>query len=92
MKTVKEMKPGVKYPGYGFINDYNEFQFTPSEVGSRAGQKKLVKEGTDYSVYTTKRKVLIHFNIDRRLSKLERISQMFRLVDNIVKIFKEYEI
>ena len=92
MKTSKEMKPGVRYPGYGFINEYNEFQFTPSEVGSRVGQKKLLKEGRDFTVHTTKKKVIFHCTIDRGLSLNNRIKKAIELLNELINIFREYEI
>ena len=86
------MKPGVRYPGYGFINEYNEFQFTPSEVGSRQGQKKLLKEGKEFTVHTTKNKIIFHCTIDKSLSRNERIKKAMTLLNELIKIFREYEI
>lgn len=92
MKTTKELKPGVRYPGYGFLNEYGEFQFQPSEVGSRQGQKKLLKEGRDFTVHTTKKKIIFYCTIERKLSLMERVKKAMSLLDELIKIFREYEI
>ena len=91
MKTVKEMKPGVKYPGYGFINEYNEFQFTPSEVGSQKGRKLLVKEDKNYSVYKTTKYILFHCKIERRLNVANRLNEIISLMNKFISIVREYE-
>ena len=91
-KQVKEMVQGVKYPGYGFINEFNEFQFTPSEVGSRKEVKKLLKEGAGYSAYYTKNKVIFHSSVDRKLAKNERIKKIIGLMNEFIGILQNYDI
>ena len=92
MKTTKELKPGVRYPGYGFLNEYGEFQFQPSEVGSRQGQKKLVKGSADFTLYKTEKLIIFHCTIERRLNLMERVKKAMSLLDELIRIFREYEI
>jgi hypothetical protein len=91
-KQVKEMVQGVKYPGYGFINEFNEFQFTPSEVGSRKEVRKLLKEEKNYTVYYTKNKIIFHATVDRRLSRNERIKKVIEVMNNLIGVLQEYDI
>lgn len=86
------MQPGVKYPGYGFINEFGEFQFTPAEVGSRKEQKKLVKETNDSSVYKTNKYIILHCRVDRKLSIVDRIKKIVELMNDFIVIFRSYEI
>lgn len=92
MKSTKELKPGVKYPGYGFINDYGEFQFQPSEVGSRQGQRKLLKGDADFTVYTTNNLLILHCSIERKLPRMGRIQKMMQIIDKFLNILKDYDI
>ena len=92
MKQVKDMQPGVKYPGYGFINEYGEFQFTPQETGSRKEQKKLVKEDENSSVYRTAKYIILHGKIERRLPMLDRIKAVIELMNNFINTLRNYEI
>jgi hypothetical protein len=92
MKKVKEMKPGVRYPGYGFVNEYGEFQFTPSEVGSRAGQKKLLKSCENYTVHTTTKCMIFHLCIDRKMTVVEKIRKIIELMNELINIVREYEV
>lgn len=92
MKVANNMQPGVKYPGYGFVNEYGEFQFTPSEVGSRKEQKKLVKETNDSSVYKTNKYIILHCKVERRLSLVDRIKKIVELMNEFIVIFRSYEI
>lgn len=92
MKSTKELKPGVKYPGYGFINDFGEFQFQPSEVGSRQGQRKLLKSDADFTVYTTNNLLILHCSIERKLPRMGRIQKMMQIIDKFLSILKDYDI
>ena len=54
-----EIKVGVPYKGSGVLNNFGQWTFTPSQVGSREGQKSLVKQEENYTLYSTKKKVII---------------------------------
>ena len=45
------LKPGVKYRGTGWVNEYGEFQFTPEQKGSRPSNLKIVHQGDDFAIY-----------------------------------------
>lgn len=92
MKTVKEMKPGVKYKGYGFINEYNEFQFTPSEIGSRKEQKILIKEDKNSSVYRTNNYIIFHCKVERKLTRNERVREVINLMNKFITTLTDYDI
>lgn len=91
-KPSEDFQIGVKYPGYGWINKFNEFQFTPSKIGSRKEQKKLLKEEEDYTVYYTKKKLIFHLTIDRKLERMNRIQMIIKLMNEFIKLIQEYEI
>lgn len=90
-KRQLQLEPGKKYRGYGFINEYGEFEFSPEQTGIRAGEVKLLKSGDDYTVSTTKNYVILHVRVKRPFKPVEGIYQVMRKIDEIIKIFKEYE-
>lgn len=86
------MKPGVKYPGYATLNPYREFLFVPAQKGSREGRTKLVKEGKGWSVHSTNDNIIIHLRIPRLPKIMDRLLELFRLQDEIIQVFREYDL
>ena len=86
------MTPGKRYKGYGSINEFGEFDFTPSQVGSNPDQKKIIKETDEYTLYETKNFVLTSIRVPKTLTVFKRILFLLSIVDNIVTEFKKYEI
>lgn len=89
-KTRKEIEIGVKYSGYGVLNEFGEWTFIPSQIGSRKGRKKFVCGDNDYTIYTTNKKVLIHVSLERN-ERLSLISAFCRIVDRLLTAFKDYD-
>lgn len=86
------MTPGKRYKGYGSINEFGEFDFTPSQVGSKPDQKKIIKETDEYTLYETKNFVLTSIRVPKTLNVFKRIMFLLSVVDSIVSEFKKYEI
>lgn len=91
VKIKQTMEPGIKYKGYGYLNEFGEFEFMPEQTGSRAGQTKLVKAGDDYTVSTTKKSVIIHMRMDKDGGLLVRLKRYSNLTTEILAIIREYE-
>ena len=85
-----EIKVGVPYRGTGVVNDYGQWMFTPSQVGSREGQKKFVVGEENYTIHTTKKKVIIHITLDRD-ERMNLISAWVKLTDRLLLHFKNYD-
>lgn len=92
MNELKEQKleVGVKYRGYGILNEYGQVTFTPEQKGVNQGKKKLLCEGGGYTVYTTSKKVIIHFSVDRKKKKTELLTDFFNIMNKLQEIFREY--
>lgn len=86
----KRMEVGVKYKGYGMLNDFGEFEFTPEATGSRVGQIKVVKETGSYKLSTSKKFVLIHLKLERA-SSFDLIKELMKVFNNLIQDFKKYE-
>lgn len=86
------MTPGKRYKGYGSINEFGEFDFTPAQVGSKPDQKKIVKETDEYTIYETKNFVLTSIRIPKTLDFFKRIKFLLCIVDLLMVDLKKYEI
>ena len=85
-----EIKVGVPYKGSGVLNNYGQWTFTPSQVGSREGQKSLVKQEENYTLYSTKKKVVIYITLERG-EKMSLIAAFCKVVDKLLLNFKDYD-
>lgn len=85
-----ELPVGKKIKGYGLINEYGEFDFIPEQTGVRAGETKLVKQGDNYSVSTTKKLIVVHIRLDKN-NGLELFKAFMSTVNEIFNCFKTYE-
>lgn len=81
---------GVKYSGYGVLNEFGEWSFVPSQVGSRKGRKRFVCGDNDYTIYTTKKKVLVHISFDRG-ERMAILQSFLKITDRLLTAFKNYD-
>ncbi len=88
------MKPGVRYRGYGFINDYREFCFQPEATGSQAGREKVVKNWLEemMTVKETKNYLIVTMKEPKEAQESERIKDFMRKFNLIFNFLKDYEI
>lgn len=86
------MQQGVKYRGYGFINEFNEFQFVPEQTGSRAQQRKLVKEEDGFSVYKSAKSIIIHIRVDRPDNRNTLVAKFLAVTNRIIQVMTNYDI
>lgn len=92
MKTRKELIAGVRYKGYGVINEFGEFEFTPENTGSQQGRQKVLKSGEDFTISETRTKLLVRLVIRKQKTQMENIFAVARIFDKVLKIFRNYEI
>lgn len=91
MKQKLDFPVGQKIRGYGLLNEFGEFDFIPEQTGSRRGVTKVIKEGHMFVVSCTKKKVLVHMSLPRRRG-IENVPQFLTVVDDILNVFREYDI
>lgn len=91
-KQKLEMEAGVKYRGYGFINEFGEFEFTPEATGSRQGNVKILKTGENFTVSYSSKSLIFHGRLERNLPLLDRIRKLTQMFNVIFNVIKEYEI
>lgn len=89
----QDMVVGKQYKGYAWRNEYGEFFFRPSAVGSRAGLQRKICEEDDYILSTTKELVIIHM----RFPKVEGgptayIKALTAVVNKLIAAFFKYDI
>jgi len=72
-----EFTVGQKVEGYGILNEYGQFDFTPKQkCPNNSGGMKLVKETEDYSFYESETKYKVTFTFEKSVSK-ERVIKNF---------------
>ena len=84
------MPVGQKVRGYGLLNEYGEFEFIPEQTGVRLGQTKLVRQGENYTVSTTKKFVIVHMRLEK-LTGMKLVVRMMHTVNEIIQNLKNYE-
>lgn len=82
---------GTKVRGWGLLNEYGQFDFTPEQTGARQGTVKKVKEGENFSISETKDKVIVHYSIEKKSTKLENIFECCKIQNEIINFFKVYD-
>ena len=87
------MVVGKQYKGYAWRNEYGEFFFRPSAVGSRAGQTKRVCEEDNYILSTTKELVLIHIRLPKvKGGATGYIKALTAVVNKLIAAFFKYDL
>ena len=51
-----------------------------------------MKGSADFTLYKTEKLIIFHCTIERKLSLMERVKKAMSLLDELIKIFREYEI
>lgn len=95
MKLKKQklgMEAGVRYRGYGFINEFGEFEFTPEATGSRQGSVKVLKQGENFTISYTSKSVIIHGRLERSLDTLTRIRKLSAMFNLIFEVVRDYDL
>lgn len=91
---IKEMKQGVKYKGYGFINKFNEFCFQPEATGSQAGREKLLKSWPDQgtTIKETRNYIIVTLKVDKVLNEMERARSLMSKFNLIFKFLNSHAV
>lgn len=88
----KNMEPGKKYRGYGFVNEFSEFQFIPEDTGSRAGREKCILDNEGLRISETKNLLVIKMNIEKDCDKAELAKRVLDKFNRVSKFINKYEI
>lgn len=91
-KQRLNLEPGVKYRGYGFVNEFGEFEFTPEQKGINKGKRKLLKNGDCFNIAETKQCVIVHITLPRVKERLALIKEFLQVTNEVINIINEYEI
>lgn len=92
MKQKQELPVGVKVRGYGLLNEYGEFDFIPEQKGVNAGRVKILHSQPEYTISTTKKKLIVHISVDRGLRQIETLRRYLIVNDLVFLKLQEYDI
>lgn len=90
MKQKFDFPIGEKVRGYGCLNEYGEFDFYPEQKGKRAGQIKLIKETNDYTLSSSKKRVLVYIRLMKG-DRMNMVKDLLKVVDELLKDLNTYE-
>lgn len=91
-KRKLDLEVGRKYRGYGYLNEYGEFQFEPENTGSRKGIIKAIASREGVSLSQTRDYLLVHIKINKMGSICNYFSEITKKVDILIRLIKDYEI
>lgn len=92
IRKKKSLEPGVKYRGYGYVNEFGEFEFIPEEKGAHKGRRKLIKEGAGFSVSETKGLLIVHITTPKQENRARLMNEYLKIVNTTLEILRDYEI
>ena len=85
------LKPGVKYKGYAYLNEYGEFEFTPAEIGKNQGKKRLLVERESFTVHVTDHVMIIHQRLVLQKENRAILTEYCKQVNELLNILGKYE-
>lgn len=91
-KKKMDLQAGVKYRGYGILNEYGEFEFIPEQTGINKGKKKIIKTGDGFTVSATKNMVIVHITVQKPQSRIRLLDNFLQRVNETLLILRDYEI
>lgn len=71
----KDMEVGKRYKGYGVLNEYGQFEFTPCKKIDDSSRMKIVKSGADYTIYESKNVFRLSFTFPKGNSMLDTVQK-----------------
>ena len=89
-KSKFQFPIGKRVLGYGMLNEYGEIVFEPTKVGSREGVIRIVKSNDDYTLSTSKKKVIIHCSLKKQ-NGLPLLNDFLRNVNAILQDLRTYD-
>ena len=89
IKQKIEIPVGRKVRGYGLLNEYGEFEFTPEQTGIKAGAVKVVKQAENYTVSNSKNCLIVHINV-RKGEKMAMMKSLMQTVATILEVIRTY--
>lgn len=91
MKKKVDFEVGKKVRGYGLLNEYGEFEFTPEATGSRQGQMKTIKSTDTYDLRTTRNLLIVHIRIPK-VKGFKLIQTLLTTVNELITDLRNYEV
>lgn len=91
-KQKFDFEVGKKYRGYGYLNEYGEFNFDPEKTGSRSGVIKNIATREGVSLSHSKNFLFVYLKIHKTKSICNYFSEITKKLDVVFKMLRTYEI
>ena len=88
------MQPGKRYRGYGMVNDYKEFIFTPEATGSQHGREKVLQtwQQNMMTLKETKNYLIVTMKETKGKQEAELIRSLMMKFNELYNFVKSHEI
>lgn len=84
------MEPGKKYRGYGYINEYGEMHFEPTQQGASPNNMKIVRHDADYTLYESKNYWRMSVKVKKSNDKMTIISNFILAMQRATVMLRSY--
>lgn len=83
--------PGQRIKGYGIMNEFGEFDFIPSEIGSREGAIKEVCRTKEFTMTETKNYIVLHIKVDKAGGIMDRVRSFLNVTNDVIARLSKYD-
>ena len=85
-----EMEIGKRYKGYALLNEYGQFEFTPCQKMPSEGGMKIVRSGSDYTLYESRYQFRLSFTFQKGQNPIESVKSFLASVQNCIVVLYKY--
>ena len=91
-KEKMQMEVGKRYKGYGVLNEYGEYLFTPCQkLEPSEKNMKIVRTNGSATLYESKNNFRLSVNVPKNIKGYQnRVAFMTQGMKQAMKLFEEY--
>lgn len=85
-----EMEIGKRYKGYALLNEYGQFEFTPCQKMPSEGRMKIVRSGSDFTLYESRYQFRLSFTFPKGQNPIESVKSFMASVQKCTVLLYKY--
>ena len=86
----KDIEVGQLYKGYGVLNEYGQFEFTPCKKMPQEQRMKIVRSGEDFTLYECKHTFRLAFTFRKGKDWMQTVQSFVAATSRAAVLIKEY--
>lgn len=84
------MEIGRRYKGYAVLNEYGQFEFTPCQKMPSEGRMKIVRSGSNYTLYESRYQFRLSFTFSKGDNAMQSVKAFLNSVQSCIAILYKY--